>query len=71
MDTSEEQSMAPSIKRANKRLKVGRACYTCRAKKIKVTKESDMDFFHLNFFLAPIPSIQLILIIFFQLKFLV
>lgn len=26
-------------KRANKRLKVGRACYTCRAKKIKVNNQ--------------------------------
>lgn len=41
MDLSEQeqkliQQEIPPTKRANKRLKVGRACYTCRAKKIKV-----------------------------------
>ncbi|KAI8643473.1 fungal-specific transcription factor domain-containing protein, partial [Parasitella parasitica] len=30
-----DPSISPSTKRVNKRLKVGRACYTCRAKKIK------------------------------------
>lgn len=54
MDSSEQQPMVPSNKRANKRLKVGRACYTCRAKKIKVTtakKQSDMNL-NLNFSLS-------------------
>ena len=35
----EQQSKLSSNKRVNKRLKVGRACYTCRAKKIKVNME--------------------------------
>jgi hypothetical protein len=43
MDLSErnqeqqQQPPSPPSKNANKRLKVGRACYTCRAKKIKVS----------------------------------
>ncbi|GAA5795522.1 hypothetical protein HPULCUR_000880 [Helicostylum pulchrum] len=35
MDISDKRSIPPSKNRGNKRLKVGRACYTCRAKKIK------------------------------------
>ncbi|KAI9365243.1 fungal-specific transcription factor domain-containing protein [Pilaira anomala] len=35
MDLSDKRPMQSSKKRGNKRLKVGRACYTCRAKKIK------------------------------------